>query len=67
MFNPILSELVAREQTKDRLREAEQIRLAEAATAHKPAPRFDLRISLDNLLISIRCVFKALARAGQEQ
>jgi hypothetical protein len=37
MFNPILNELAAREQHKDHLRQAEQHRLAKAATARQPA------------------------------
>jgi hypothetical protein len=63
MFNPILSELVAREQYKDRLREAEQSRLAKAGIARQPAHRFDLRTYLGNLLIAVRHIFKAPARA----
>jgi hypothetical protein len=63
MFNPILSELIAREQYKDRLRQADQSRLARAAIARQPADRFDLRTSRGNLLISLRHLFKALARA----
>ncbi len=63
MFNPILSELVAREQYKDRLREAEHSRLAKAVMARQPAHHVDLRASLGNLLISLRHVFGALARA----
>jgi hypothetical protein len=64
MFNPILSELVAREQHKDRLREAEQDRLVEASMAHQSAHCLDLGSSLGNLLIAIRCMFQALARAS---
>jgi hypothetical protein len=63
MFNIILSELVAREQYKDRLKEAEQHWLAKAAMAHKPAHYVDLRTSLGNLLIAVRRVFGALAHA----
>ena len=63
MFNPILSELIARERYKDYLRQAEQSRLAKAAMARQPAGRFDLRTSLGNLLITVRHVFKAPARA----
>jgi hypothetical protein len=63
MFNPILSELVAREQHKDRLREAEQDRLIEAGKARLPAGHVNLRASLGNLLLSLRNVFGALARA----
>ncbi|MFL5804970.1 MAG: hypothetical protein ACJ8CR_24915 [Roseiflexaceae bacterium] len=58
MLNPILGEL-AHEQCKDRLREAEQYRLANAVMACQPADRFDLRTSLDNLLITVRYLFKA--------
>jgi hypothetical protein len=64
MFNPILSELIAREQRNDRLREAERSRLANALIPRQPAHRFDLRASLGNLLITVRHMFKALARAG---
>jgi hypothetical protein len=64
MFNPLLSEMVAREQYKDRLREAEQDRLVAAGMARQPADRVDLRTSLANLLISLRHVFGVLARAG---
>jgi hypothetical protein len=63
MFNPILSELVAHEQNKDRLRQAEQHRLAIAEMARHPADRSDLRTSLGNLLISVRYLFKAPACA----
>ena len=63
MFSPILSELVAREQYKDRLREAEAHRLASAGKARQPAQHIDLRTSLGNLLIALRHVFVALARA----
>ena len=63
MFNPILSELIAREQYKDRLRQAEQDRLAEVVIARQPAYRFNLRTYLGNLLIAVRHMFKALARA----
>jgi len=63
MLNPILSELIAHEQCKDRLRQAEQRRLANAAMARQPADRVDLRTSLGNLLISVRYIVKALARA----
>ena len=64
MFYPIFSELVAREQNKDRLREAEQDRLVEAAMVRHPAHRFDLRTSLGNLLIVVKYIFKTLARAN---
>jgi hypothetical protein len=63
MFNPILSELIAHEQCKDRLREAQQIRLANAVMARQPAHRFDLRTSLGNLVIAVRHLCKAPARA----
>jgi hypothetical protein len=63
MFNPILSELIAHEQRKDRLRQVEQRRLAKAVIARQPAYRFNLRPYLDNLLIAVRHMFKALARA----
>jgi hypothetical protein len=63
MFNPILSELITHEQYKDRLRQAEQRRLANAAMARQPADRVDLRTYLDNLLIAVRYMFKALKRA----
>jgi len=63
MFNPILSELVAREQCKDRLREAEQRRLISAGMARIPADHVDLQTALSNLLNALRHVFGALARA----
>lgn len=63
MSNPILREMIAREQYKDLLREAEQIRLAEASSAREPAERFELRYSLKHLVITIRQLFRALARA----
>jgi hypothetical protein len=62
MLNPILGE-VAREQCKDRFREAEQYRLANAVMARQPAERFDLRTSLGNLVIAVRYLLKAPARA----
>jgi hypothetical protein len=61
MLNPILSELIAREQYKDRLRQAEQHRLAEVAIARQSANHFNLRTYLGNLLIAVRQRFKALA------
>jgi hypothetical protein len=64
MFNPILREMVAREQHKDLLRQAEQNRLVKAAVTRQPAYHFDLHISLSNLLIAVRHKFKALARAN---
>ena len=64
MFNPILSELVAREQNRDRLREAEQDRLIEAAMARQSTNRLDLRTSLGDLLIAARYIFKTLVRAN---
>ena len=62
MLNPILSELIAHEQCKDRLRQAEQDRLANVAMARQPAERIDLRSSLGKLLLSVRYVVTALAR-----
>jgi hypothetical protein len=63
MFSPILRELIAREQYNDRLMQAEQRRLVKAAIARQPAHRFNLRTYLGNLLIAVRHMFKALARA----
>ena len=63
MLNPIISELVAREQCKDRLREAEQRRLISAGMARIPADHVDLQTALGNLLNTLRHVFGALARA----
>ena len=63
MFNPILSELIAHEQCKDRLRQAEQRRLAKAGVARQLADRFDLRTYVGNLLIAVRHLFEAPARA----
>jgi len=64
MSNPILDEIIAREQHNDRLMRAEQRRLAQEGTAHQPAHRFELHTALGNLLIAVRYLFKALARAG---
>jgi hypothetical protein len=63
MSNPILSELIAHEQHKDRLRQAERRRLAKAVTARRPAARFDPRAALGNLLIAVRQLFNAPVRA----
>jgi len=63
MSNPILSELIAHEQRNDRLRQAEQRRLAKARIVRQPAERYDLRTSLGNLLIAVSYLFKAPARA----
>jgi hypothetical protein len=63
MFNPILAELIEREQYKDRFREAEQHRLVKAGSARQSAHRFDLRTSLGNLTISVKHLFKAVAHA----
>jgi len=63
MFNPVLSELVARAQHNDHLRQAEQRRLTNAAIARQPADRFDPPTSLGNLLIAVRHLFQTLARA----
>ena len=62
MTNPIIHELIAREQIADRLKEAEQRRLLKAGSARKPAQRFNLRTRLGNLLFAVRYKFKALAR-----
>jgi hypothetical protein len=64
MFNPILSELIAHEQIRDRLREAEQDRLIEAAMAPQFARRLDLRTIAGHLLIAVRHLFNASACAG---
>lgn len=48
MFNPILSELVGREQHNERLRLAQQRQLVEAGIRRQRA-RFDLRTRFDNL------------------
>ena len=63
MFNPILNALVAREQHKDRLREAEQDRLIAASMARQSAHRLDQHSSFGNLWLAVRCMFKALSRA----
>jgi hypothetical protein len=65
MFNPIVAELVAREQTNDRLREAEQSRLVALASMRQPTDRFNLRAYLGNRLMSVRHMFKALACAAE--
>ena len=61
MFNPIVSELIAREQTKDRLRQAEQRRLAQAV-ARQGADHVDLRATFGNLVLAVQHTFKALVR-----
>jgi hypothetical protein len=63
MFNPILSELVARERYKDFHRQAEQSRLIKAGFARQPAHHFAPQAYLGNLLMSVRHLFKVLARA----
>ena len=63
MFNPILSELIAHEQHKDRLRHAEQRRLAKAAIGRLDAAQGELRSSIGDFLIAARHLFKAPARA----
>jgi hypothetical protein len=65
MFNPVIAELVAREQNKDRLRQAEQSRLANVAIMRQPANRFNLRVYLGNRLMAVQHTFKALARADE--
>ena len=65
MFNPILGELVAREQYNDRLRQAEQSRLAKEAIVLQAANRFNLRAYLGNRLMAVKHAFKALARADE--
>ena len=65
MFNPILRELIAREQTNDRLKEAELRRLLKAGDARQPAARFNLRANLGNLLFTVRHMFTALV-SGDE-
>ena len=62
MFNPILDELVALEQNKDRLREAEHHRLARAGIVRHRARRSDLRVSLGDRWIALRHSFETLAR-----
>lgn len=63
MFNPILSEMIAREQHRDRLREVEQSRLGAASMARQPAQRHSLGAWAVCLLISVRYMFRAHARA----
>ena len=63
MFNPILSEMIAREQHRDRLREVEQSRLVAASMVRQPAQRHSLRDWAACLLISVRYMFRAHARA----
>lgn len=63
MFNPILRELIAREQYNDLLRQAERDRLANAAIARQPIERYGQHVSLANLWLAVRCMFKAMARA----
>jgi hypothetical protein len=58
MFNPLLNELVAREQLNDRLRQAEQSRLAKLAIRRQPADRFNLRRYIGNRLLAVRHMFK---------
>ena len=53
MFNPIMSELVTREQTNDRLREAGRSRLAELGIARQPIDRFNLPVYLGNRLTMV--------------
>ena len=67
MTNPILHELIAREQNKDRFRQAEQRRLAKAVILRRPAHRFELRTSLGYLLNAVGSLFKPLARINKEQ
>ena len=64
MFNLILGELIAHEQMRDRLREAEQNRLIEAAMAPPFARRLDRRTIAGHLLIVVRHLFKESACAG---
>jgi hypothetical protein len=61
MLNPMLSELIAHEQDKDRFRQAEQHRLVKAAIARQSADRSDLHIPLGDRWIAMRHLFKALA------
>jgi hypothetical protein len=63
MFNPILRELIVREQYNDLLRQAEHDRLANAAIARQPAQRVGQRVSFASLLLAVRYMFKAMARA----
>lgn len=51
MFNPILGELIAREQYNDYLRQAAQNRMINAAIAQQPAHRFNLRTIRSNALV----------------
>ena len=67
MTNPILHELIAREQHKDRFRQAEQRRLAKAAIVHQPAHRLELRTRLGYLLNAVGYLFKPHARTNEEQ
>ena len=62
MDNPILHELIAREQAKDRLKEAELRRLLKAGSPRQPTQRFNLRAYLGNLSFAIRHLFDGLAR-----
>jgi hypothetical protein len=57
MFNPILHELAAREKLNERLRQAEQSRLAERAIVRQPADRFNVRRYIGNYLLAVRHMF----------
>ena len=63
MFNLILGELIAHEQMRDHLREAEQDRLIEAAMVPQFARRRDLRTIAGHLLIAVQHLFNAPACA----
>jgi hypothetical protein len=61
MFNPILAELVAREQNNDRIRQAEQRELVKAAIVRQPANRLSLLAYFGNRFAAAWHALKALA------
>jgi len=64
MYNPILGELIAHEQMRDRHTEAELDRLIEAAMTPQSTHRLRLRTIAGHLLIAVRYLFNASAYAG---
>lgn len=63
MYNPILHELVAREQRDDQLRQAKLLGPENAGRARPRADRVDLRAYAGNLVVVVKQLLKAPARA----
>jgi hypothetical protein len=63
MYNPIIREIVAREQHRDLIRQAEQERMARTQTVRSTTERTTWRLSLAARLSAVRFLFRMAASA----